>query len=329
MTLLRPTRRDLLRLAAAAPAFALTSAMPFTIPSTARAQMRAPDADNPGFFHFHMGQARLSIISDGWFSQPMAGQAINADEADKLVFLNAHYLDLEQNYAHTNHLYVELGATRLLVDVGSGGRFGTTTGKLISNLEAAGIDPAGITHVAITHAHPDHIWGVRDDFDEPLFADAEYIIGGDEYAYWMQDDLVNRVPETGQQFVVGAVNALTTEGLEWTMAAPEQEIAPGIRMIATPGHTRGHMSVEIESDGHSLIALGDCMTQAFLNFAHPEWVAARDDLPDVTVATRRRLLDRAAADRVAVLGYHFPFPGIGHVKPAQDAYTFIPALWRF
>lgn len=321
MTLIHPTRRDLLRLAAIAPAFAM--------PAAARAMIGAPTGGNPAHFRFTLGEARITIVSDGFFTQPMSGQAINADEDEKLAFLQAHFLDIESNYAHTNHLYVEIGDARVLVDIGSGGRFASTSGKLMSNLNAAGIDPFEITHLAITHAHPDHIWGIRDDFDEPIFPDAEYVIGDEEYRYWMQDDLVNQVPETSQQFVVGAVNSLTVEGLEWTMAAPGHEIVPGIRMIPTPGHTKGHMSVQIDSGGQTLIALGDCMTQAFLNFAHPEWIGSRDDLPEETVNTRLQLLDRAATDRIAVLGYHFPFPGIGHVKRQGDAYEFIPALWQF
>ncbi len=321
MPLIQPTRRDLLRLAAAMPAFAMPAAL--------RAEIGPPAGEQPAFFRFTLGDARLTVVSDGWFAQPMAGQAINADPAEKLAFLKAHYLDLEQNYAHTNHLHIEIGEARVLVDMGSGGRFVPTSGRLMANLEAAGIDPFAITHVAMTHAHPDHIWGIRDDFDEVIFPDAEFTIGEAEHAYWLQEDLVHRVPEEKQQFVVGAVNSLTTEGLEWTLAQDGHEIVPGIRMIATPGHTIGHMSVHVESGGQQLIALGDCLTQAWLNFAHPEWVASRDDIPDLTVNTRKSLLDRAATDRIAVLGYHFPFPGVGHVMRSGEAYEFVPALWQF
>ena len=321
MTLIRPTRRELLRIAAAMPAFAM--------PAAARAALGGPEGDQPAHFRFTLGEARLTIISDGYFLQPMEGQATNADPEEKLAFLKAHYLDLERNYAHTNHLHIEIGEARVLVDIGSGGRFFPTSGRLMANLEAAGIDPFAITHVAMTHAHPDHIWGIRDDFDEVVFPDAEFVIGAEEHAYWLQDGLVSQVPEVKQQFVVGAVNSLQVDGLEWTLAADQHEVVPGVRMIATPGHTIGHMSVHIESGGQELIAFGDCLTQAWLNFAHPEWVSSRDDIPDLTTATRNRLLDRAAADRIAVLGYHFPFPGVGHVMRTGDTYEFVPALWQF
>lgn len=325
MTLIKPTRRDLLRLASAAPAFAM--------PSIARAMLGAPTADNPAHFHFTLGDARVSVISDGYFSLPASGLAVNAPEDERLAFLQSHFQDPDQSYGHTNHLYVEIGDAKLLVDVGSGGRFVDTAGRLMNNLEAAGIDPMGITHVVITHAHPDHIWGIRDDFDEPLIPDAEYIMGEAEHRYWMQEGLVDRVAPTDQQFVVGAVNAITAEGIDWTLATPGAdlgtEIVPGVRLMSTPGHTPGHLSVMIDSAGQQMIATGDALTHAYTNFAHPNWVNDTDMDAETTVTSRRKLLDMAASDRIALLGYHFPFPGLGHVRRVGDAYDFVPALWRF
>ncbi|NRP12248.1 N-acyl homoserine lactonase [Aliiroseovarius sp. xm-m-379] len=326
MSLFKPTRpnfnrRELLRMAALAPAFAM--------PATAKAMLGAPAEGNPAHFSFTLGQARITIVSDGFFTLPFGGQAMNAPQEERRAFLAEHLIDPEMGYSHTNHMYIELGEAKVLVDVGSGNRWFDTTGRLMGNLEAAGIDPFAITHVAITHAHPDHIWGIRDDFDEPILPDAEYVIGEAERAHWLQDGLVNRVAPEDQQFVLGAVNSINAEGLEWTLARHDQEIAPGIRMIDSPGHTPGHMSVMVESEGQQLLALGDCMTHAVLNFAHPEWFSGRDADGAQTGATRKRLLDMAATDRIAVLGYHFPFPGVGHVARDGDAYRFVPALWQF
>jgi len=321
MTLLRPSRRDLLKLAAAMPAMAM--------PLAARAEFGPPLGDNPAHFRFSLGEARLTILSDGFFALPTSGLGINADPAEVRAFLAAHYQSPDQGYSHTNHLYIELGEARVLVDVGSGSRWFDTTGRLLANMAAAGIDPGSITHLVITHAHPDHIWGIRDDFDEAIFPDAEYIIGEAEHGYWMQDDLVNQVAPEAQQFVLGAVNSINAEGVDWTLARDGHEVAPGISLIDTPGHTPGHMSLQLESDGDMLIALGDSMSHIWTNFAHPGWYNGFDMDGDATVATRQRLLDRAASDRIAVLGYHFPFPGVGNVMRDGDAYRFIPALWQF
>jgi len=322
MTILRPTRRDILKLSAMAPALALP-ALP------ARAMLGRPAAANPGHFSFTIGEAKLTVISDGYFSAPMNTVGVNADPAEVLAFMAQYFLPTDADYRHTNHLLIETGGATVLIDVGSGSRFLPTTGRLMANMEAAGIDPASITHVVITHAHPDHIWGIRDDFDEPLVAGAEYVVGEAERGWWLQDGLVNRVAPEMQQFVVGAANSLTVEGVEWTLADDGHEVVPGIRMIPTFGHTAGHMAVIVESEGQQLLALGDAITHAYMHFAHPDWYITNDLDPAQTVATRTRLLDMAAADRMAVVGYHFPFPGVGHVVREDAAYRFVPALWQF
>lgn len=321
MSLFKPNRRDILTMAAAMPAF--------TLPIAARASLGGPANGNPGHFSFSLGEAKITIASDGHFSMPTGGLGVNADRDEVKAFLEAHYLSPDVGYSHTNHMVVELGDAKVLVDVGSGTRWLDGTGKLIENLENAGHDPSSITHVVITHAHPDHIWGIRDDFDEPILPDAEYLIGSTERDHWMQDGLVDRVEPAMQQFVVGAQNSITAEGIEWTLLGDEQEIAPGIRAISTPGHTPGHISLVVESNGKQLIALGDSMSHAWTNFAHPDWFNEFDMDGEQTVATRKRLLDMAATDRMAVIGYHFPFPGVGHVMRDGDAYRFIPATWQW
>ena len=321
MSLFKPNRPEIMKLAPLAPAMALPAA-------AVNAQIGAPLGQNSGFFNFTIGEAKLTILSDGYFSMPTSGLGVNADPAEVQAFLEQHYLSPTEGYSHTNHLLVQLGDAVVLVDVGSGTRWLNGTGQLLKNMAATGVDPATITHVVITHAHPDHIWGIRDDFDEPLFPDAQYFIGGAEYDHWMQDDLVNRVAPEEQQFVLGAVNSLNV-GVDWTRAVDGTEIAPGIRMIDTPGHTVGHMSLVIESDGKQLMALGDSMSHAYTNFAHPDWFNGFDMDGAQTVATRKRLLDMAAADRMTVVAYHFPFPGVGHVLKTNDSYQFLPALWQF
>ncbi|GGF69292.1 Glyoxylase, beta-lactamase superfamily II [Mameliella alba] len=326
MSIFRPSRRDLLNIAALSPALAL----PALAASPARAQtLGAPAGANPAHFRFQLGEAVLTVVSDGHLEIPANGLGVNADPEQVKAFLESYFLSTETNYSHTNHLVIELGEAKVLVDVGSGNRFLPTAGKLMENLGAAGIDASEITHVVITHAHPDHVWGIRDDFDEAILPDAQFFIGGTERDFWLQDGLVNSVPTEMQQFVVGAVNSLNVDGAEWTVVDDEAEIAPGIRVIDTPGHTIGHMSVVVESGGKQLIALGDSMNHAWMSTVRPEWVSNFDMDGEQTVATRKRLLDMAATDRMAVLGYHFPFPGVGHIAAEGDAYRFVPALWQW
>ncbi|MBV7378310.1 MBL fold metallo-hydrolase [Maritimibacter dapengensis] len=319
--LTRPTRRDLLKFAAAMPAFAM--------PLAARAELGPPTGDQPAHFRFSVGETRITIVSDGWFPQPLSALGLNADEAEKAAFLEAHFLPTDEIVGHTNHVFIENGDESVLIDVGSGNRFFDTAGRLIGNMESAGIDPFATSKVVITHAHPDHIWGIRDDFDEAIIPDAEYIIGEAEHAYWTQDGLVDRVAPEDQQFVLGAANSIAVDGADWSLGNDGDEVAPGVRLMATHGHTPGHMSVMVESGDAQLLVLGDAITHAFGHFAHPEWYGSMDSDPEATVASRRALLDMAATDRIPVVGYHFPFPGVGHVMRDGDAYRFVPALWRF
>lgn len=320
MTNFKPSRRALLKVAAAMPALALPAPL---------LALGGPASANAPYFRFTLGDMKITIVSDGHLGLPTTGLGVNAAPEEVMEFLKAHHLSTSEHYSHTNHVVVETGAATILVDVGSGDRFLPTAGKLMANLEAAGIDAGAITHVVITHAHPDHVWGIRDEFDEPIFPDAEYIIGAQEYDWWMQDGLATSVPAEMQQFVVGAVNSLTADGLEWTMAAEGHEVAPGVTLIGTPGHTQGHMSLRLESNGEQMIALGDSMSHAYISTERPEWVSGFDQVPDLTVQTRKRLLDMCATDNIAVVGYHFPFPGVGHVMKDGEAYRFVPAMWRW
>ena len=322
MPILRPSRRDILKMSAAAPAFALGT--------PAFANISAPvTGQSAGYFRFTVGAAKLTVVSDGYFTSRARDIGINADEAEIVAFLEAHFLDAKSHYQHTNHAVIEIGDSKVLVDVGSGNRFLPTTGRMLENLAASGIKEDEITHVALTHAHPDHVWGIRDDFDEAIFPDAEYFIGATEFDWWMTDDRVNMVDATDQSMVLGAVNSLTAAKPQLTRVSDGYEIVPGIKMIATPGHTVGHMSLIVESEGHSLLITGDAIRDPYVSMERPDWYGRIDMDPESTVETRKEILDMAATDRMTIVSYHFPFPGVGHVVVDGAAYRFIPALWQW
>lgn len=232
MPILRPSRRDLLKMSAIAPTLALSA--------PALAKVGAPvRGQNAGFFKFNLGAAKLTVISDGYFTTAARDIGINADEDEVIAFMEAHFMDATAHYEHTNHVVIEIGDNRALVDVGSGNRFLPTTGRMLRNLAAAGINEGDITHVALTHAHPDHIWGIRDDFDEAIFPNAECLIGMTEFDWWMKEDLVDA---DAQSMVLGAVNSLNAAKSQLTITDDGHAIVSGVRMISTPGHTFGHMS---------------------------------------------------------------------------------------
>ena len=314
------TRRTLLGSALAAPALV-------TVP--ARAAIAPPSEQNAGWHRFKLGDFEITIASDGNLTVPTSVIGEDMPRAEVEAFLKDRFLDTETNFSHTNHVLIDTGEAKVLVDVGSGVRFQPTAGKLAGNLEEAGIDPSEITHVALTHAHPDHVWGMLDDFDDLWLGDADYTIGAAEFDWWTGEGRVNQVPEIMQAMVVGAQNSLNPIAEQTRMAEGETQIVPGVTMIDTPGHTNGHMSVLVESQGTQMLVTGDAINHPYASFEHPEWHFGFDVDKEQAVATRKRLLDMAATDRMLLAGYHLGFPGVGHVIRRGDAYQFLPSPWRW
>jgi glyoxylase-like metal-dependent hydrolase (beta-lactamase superfamily II) len=315
-------RRDLLRLAALAPALAL--------PSPLRALPAPVSPQAPGWFRFMLGEIEVTVVSDGNLATPTSLLGVNADPEEVRAFLAANFLDAQTIYAHTNHVLLRSGDRLTLVDVGSGPNFQPTSGRLVANMEAADIAPEDVTDVLLTHAHPDHVWGAMDDFgDEPRFPEAAHRIGATEFDWWMQEGLTDRVEEGMLPFVVGAQNALGALEPRLETVADGAQPVPGATMIDTPGHTFGHMSVLVESGDARMLVIGDALNHGHISFARPDWHPGLDMDRPLAVETRRRLLDMAAEERLVVVGYHFPFPGVGHVVRDGDAYRFLPALWRW
>ena len=315
------SRRNLLRATLAAPAVIATRAL--ALPG-------APEVQNAGWFRFTLGALEITVVSDGNLVLPANTIGVNQPAKDVFDFLQARYLDPVTHRSHTNHVIVDDGSETVLVDVGSGLKFQETAGRLITNMEEAGIDPGDITQVALTHAHPDHVWGMMDDFgDEPRLPEAAYTIAAAEFDWWMAEDRLTQVPEAMQAMVVGAQNALSPVAERMTMAAGETAVAPGITMVDAPGHTSGHMGVMVESQGEQMLIAGDAINHVYASFEHPDWHAAFDADKDQAAATRKRLLDMCATDGVLLSAYHLPFPGVGHVIRRGGAFQFLPLAWQW
>jgi glyoxylase-like metal-dependent hydrolase (beta-lactamase superfamily II) len=195
-------------------------------------------------------------------------------------------------------------------------------GKLAENLQAAGIDRAKITKIVFTHAHPDHLWGVADDVGTLRFPNASYFVAEKEWNFWMAEDVVKKLPENFQRFALGAKRDLSRIKDKLKTVKPGDDIVSGVRILDTPGHTPGHISLEI-AGGEGLIIVGDVAVNAAVSFAHPEWRLAFDSIPELAIASRRRLLDRSATDKTRLLGSHWPYPGLGAAERKDGAYRFV------
>ena len=291
------------------------SAMPLT-PSFAFAV-------SPTSHTFPLGEFEISVFSDGHLTIPTRFLASNVSEAEIKAWLSQ---SADFVTPPTNVTLVRTPTELILIDVGSGPHFMPGAGQLVENMKAAGIDPKAVTKVVFTHAHPDHIWGTLDDFDdEPMFPNASYVISAAEWNFWMADDVASRLPENRQNFAPGAKRNLSRIKDKLRTINAGEDIVTGIRALDTSGHTQGHLSIEITSGHDAVIVLADALTHPTISFAHPEWKPASDHHdPEHAVFTRRALLDRLATDRTQVIGFHLPFPGIGHVGRRGTAYRFVP-----
>ncbi len=297
---------------------------------TPQGPSRAQEGEQaPGFYRLRLGSWMLTVLSDGNLVVPTELYAANADKAAFEAFAQAMALPRPRYWTQTNVLLIDQGERRILVDCGSGGRFQETAGHLAANLEAAGVDPAEIDLVVITHAHPDHCWGLLDEFDEPAFPEAEVVIGAREHAFWTEEGLEGRVPEAMQAMVVGARRQL--EGVADQLRTVEDgaEVASGVRLEAAYGHTPGHSTLVLESEGEVLFVSADTFNHPVISLAHPDWHLGFDFDGEAAARTRRRVLEMLAGEGVLTLGYHMPWPGLGRVVRDGEGFRWMAESVRW
>jgi glyoxylase-like metal-dependent hydrolase (beta-lactamase superfamily II) len=273
---------------------------------------------------FKLGEFEISVFSDGHLTIPTRFLARNVPEADIKAWLGQ---TADMVSPACNITLIRTPTELVLIDVGAGPHFMPTAGKLAENMELAGIDRKAVTKVVLTHAHPDHLWGALDEFDnEPMFPNASYAISAAEWNFWMAEDVASRLPEDRQNFAPGAKRNLNRLEDKLRTVRPGEDIVGGIRAIDTSGHTPGHLSIEIASGRDAIVVLADALTHPTISFVHPEWMPAADHHdPERAVRTRKTLLDRLATDRSRAIGYHLPFPGTGFVERSGAAYRFVPS----
>jgi glyoxylase-like metal-dependent hydrolase (beta-lactamase superfamily II) len=274
---------------------------------------------------FTHGAFQVTVVSDGHLMLPTTFIAPDAPPAERSAALAAAKQTGQQYESPTNITLVQSGDDLILIDMGSGDRFMPTAGKLFDNLEAAGIDRAKITKVVFTHGHPDHLWGLVDELDDPRLPKASFYVGAAEWDFWQGDNATRGLPEERAGFVTGARRNYAVIKERVTMLKPGDEIVSGLRVLPTPGHTQGHIALEL-AGGDGLIVGGDVLTHETISFAHPDWRMTADHEPERAIATRKTVLDRLARDRMTLVGFHLPYPGVGKVETKDRAYRFVPTV---
>ncbi|WP_264212579.1 MBL fold metallo-hydrolase [Leisingera thetidis] len=211
----------------------------------------------------------------------------------------------------------------VLFDAGAGPGFQDSAGGLPEALDAIGVASEDVTHVVFTHCHPDHLWGVLDDFDDLMFPEAAYLMGRREWDYWFDPETAQAIGSSRAAMAAGARRRMEVLENRVQLIADGEEILPGVAARSTPGHTPGHMSFEIRNGSESVLILGDAVANHHVSFSEPAWPLGADQDPHAAAATRLRLLDMLAAEKMRLIGYHLPGGGIGRAERSGSGYRFV------
>lgn len=321
------TRRALLGTVAAVAAFTQPP------PDAARAFAPFRNELPPAWHRFKVGEFEATIVSDGALPLGQPAPAFPASAPQEIeALLRSNFLPVNEATLEQNALVLNTGRQLILFDTGVGSSmgpaaaqlYGPTVGRLLQNLRAAGIQPDQVDVVAITHAHSDHCWGLTDASGARVFPNAQVAISEADLKFWT-DDANKRGPDFMVPFIEGAKKNLSAYRDRMIMVRDGQEVVPGVTAVATPGHTVGHHVYVISSGGQTMVNTGDLAHHHILLLRKPMWEFYYDTDPKQSALSRSRMLDRLGADRHAVLSYHFPWPGLGHVAKEGEGFAWIPA----
>jgi glyoxylase-like metal-dependent hydrolase (beta-lactamase superfamily II) len=281
---------------------------------------------NVGVYKYKVGSIEVTALYDGMWHKPHDPAFIrNASVDDTKAALAQAGLPTEFMPIPLTVIVLKLGDKLVMIDAGSGvGQWQANAMHLPGNMQAAGIDPAKIGTILISHFHPDHIFGLMEKgTNAPVYPNAELIVGATEYRWWTEPGRVEKLPE-GRKALGGRIQAAFPTWKNFRLVEGEQEVLPGISLVSAPGHTPGHSAFLVSSGNQQLMISNDTAYVPALLAPHPEWQGAYDQDGPLAVETRRKLIDRIIADKMMVCGAHFPFPGAGSFAKDGNAYAFTP-----
>ncbi|KPF63365.1 hydrolase [Bosea sp. AAP35] len=298
----------------------------------AHAQTPTVPPANAGFYHFRVGDIRATVLSDGVIGGPPRIYASDAPEADLKSVLRRAFLPTDHLTLNLNTLLIETGGRRILLEAGAGLTMGPHGGRLFANLAAIGLTPSDIDVIVVSHTHPDHVGNLRGADGGKAFPRATVFAPKADWDFFVkgEPDLSYMPVPADFRTRFGAAIKRSVEPVAATVELyePGQEIVSGLTSLAAAGHTPGMAAFLVHSGSDQLLLTADLAYHPVVNIDRP-WLPGPDRDKEAALAARRRIFDRAAAEQMLVLGFHYPFPGLGRMLKIDGGYAWVPANWQF
>jgi glyoxylase-like metal-dependent hydrolase (beta-lactamase superfamily II) len=304
-----------------------------TIVPSVKAAAAVAGKQNAGWYRYKVGDFEVTVVTDGQNSNPLGDSYIVNTPKDAVAKdLEAQFLPKDKVIHTYTPTVINTGSKLVAIDTGLGlGTYAQSKGALgqyQTNLKAAGIDANTIDVVIISHFHGDHINGLIGPDNKPIFPNAEIMVPESEWAFWMDESNVSKLPEPAKGQIKNPARVFGALGNKVTKYQDKQVLVPGITAVSSPGHTPGHFSHLVSSGNGTLLVQADITAGAASLFVrNPDWQFVFDTDRPQAVATRKKLYDMAATDRIMVQGYHLAFPAVGYIEKTGNGYRHVPATW--
>ncbi len=320
-------------LSAAAGLSGLVLGAGFDKPALAQAKPAVlPTAGNAGVYRFRVGDISATVLSDGVIGGPPRIYASDASELELNEALRQAFLPPDHLTLNLNTLLLETGGRRILLEAGAGQTMGPNGGKIFANLAALGLRPEDIDAIVISHTHPDHVGNLRAADGGKAFPRATVFAPRADWQFFVSSDpdlSYMPVPEDfRRRFGAAIKDSVAPYARDVELYDAGSEIVPGLTTLTAAGHTPGMANFLVHSGDAQLLLTADLAYHPVVNIDHG-WLPGPDRDKETAQAARQRIFDRAASERMLVLGFHYPFPGLGRMLKLDSAYAWVPAQWQF